>query len=52
VTVYGVDAYSETDLLVDTNSVINQVPRIVSQFIVHPNRTTAGDSDSSTNDGP
>lgn len=52
VTVYGVDAYSETDLLVDPNSVINQVPRIVSQFIVHPNRATAGDSDSSTDNGP
>ncbi|MEE8576877.1 MAG: alkaline phosphatase D family protein [candidate division Zixibacteria bacterium] len=52
VTVYGVDAYNETDLLTDPNSVINQVPRIVGQFIVHPNRTTAGDSDSSTDNGP
>ena len=44
-TVYGVDAYSEIDLLADPNSVINQVLRIVSQFMVRPNRTTAGDSD-------
>ena len=38
VTVYGVDAYNETDLLTDPNSVINQVPRIVSQFIVYPSK--------------
>jgi len=48
VTVYGVDAYSEIDLQADPNSVINQIPRIVSQFIVHPNRTMAVDSGSST----
>jgi len=36
VTVYGVDAYSETDLLTDPNSVIEKVPRIVSQFLVYP----------------
>jgi hypothetical protein len=52
VTVYGVDAYSETDVLADPNSVINQVPRIVSQFMVHPNRTAAGDSDGSPDNGP
>ena len=44
VTVYGVDAHSETDLLVDPNGVINRIPRVVSQFIVHPNRTTVSDS--------
>ncbi|MGB2864043.1 MAG: alkaline phosphatase D family protein [Sedimentisphaerales bacterium] len=48
VTVYGVDAHSEIDLLVDPNGVINRIPRVVSQFMVHPNRTTASDSDSST----
>ena len=37
VTVYGVDAYSEIDLLADPNDVLNQAPRVVSQFIVHPN---------------
>ena len=37
VTVYGVDAYSEMDLLTDYDDVINQIPRVVSQFIVHPN---------------
>jgi phosphodiesterase/alkaline phosphatase D-like protein len=36
VTVYGVDAYSEADLLADPNNVINENPRVVSQFIVHP----------------
>jgi len=46
VTVYGVDAYSEIDLLADANSVVNQAPRIVSQFLVRPNRSAAGDSDS------
>lgn len=40
VTVYGVDAYSETDLLADPNEVLNQTPRVVSQFIVYPNQTT------------
>ncbi|UCE47936.1 MAG: alkaline phosphatase D family protein, partial [Phycisphaerales bacterium] len=42
VTVYGVDAYSETDMLADPNSVISRDPRVVSQFLVRPNRTTAG----------
>ena len=51
VTVYGVDAHSETDLLIDPNSVINRDPRVISQFMVHPNRTTASDSDSSTDAG-
>jgi hypothetical protein len=45
VTVYGVDAYSETDLLADPNDVINRVPRVVSQFMVHPNSSTANDFD-------
>jgi len=36
VTVYGVDAYSESDLLADPNGVIERVPRVVSQFLVHP----------------
>jgi phosphodiesterase/alkaline phosphatase D-like protein len=40
VTVYGVDAYSEIDLRADPNDVLNQTPRVVSQFIVHPNHTT------------
>jgi phosphodiesterase/alkaline phosphatase D-like protein len=40
VTVYGVDAYSEADLLADPDDVINREPRVVSQFRVHPNRTT------------
>lgn len=40
VTVYGLDAYSEADLLADPNDVINREPRVVSQFRVYPNRTT------------
>lgn len=51
VTVYGVDAYSETDLLADPNGVINRIPRVVSQFMVHPNRTTASDSGNGTDVG-
>ena len=51
VTVYGVDAYSETDLLADPDSVINRDPRVVSQFVVRPNITTANDSDNSTDAG-
>ncbi|MHC4437446.1 MAG: alkaline phosphatase D family protein, partial [Planctomycetota bacterium] len=43
VTVYGVDAHSETDLLADPNDVISREPRVVSQFVVHPKRTTPGD---------
>jgi len=45
VTVYGVDAYSEADLLTDPNDVINRVSRVVSQFMVHPNPSTASDFD-------
>jgi hypothetical protein len=45
VTVYGFEAYSEADLLADPDGVINRVPRVVSQFMVHPHRTMAVDSD-------
>jgi phosphodiesterase/alkaline phosphatase D-like protein len=51
VTVYGVDAHSETDLLADPNGVINRIPRVVSQFMVHPNRTMVNDSDSNIDAG-
>ena len=40
VTVYGVDAHSETDFLADPDDVINREPRVVSKFRVHPNRIT------------
>jgi len=43
VTVYGVDAHSETDFLADPDDVINREPRVVSQFRVHPSRTIPGD---------
>jgi phosphodiesterase/alkaline phosphatase D-like protein len=45
VTVYGLDAYSEADLQKDPNDVINRVPRVVSQFLVHPNSSTTNDFD-------
>jgi hypothetical protein len=51
VTVYGIDAYSEADLQADPNGVINRSPRVVSQFIVHPNHTTPGNSGNDTNIG-
>jgi phosphodiesterase/alkaline phosphatase D-like protein len=44
VTVYGVDAYSEADLLTDPNDIINREPRVVSQFRVHPNLPTPDNS--------
>ncbi len=52
VTVYGVDAYSESDLLADPGSVINRGPRVVSQFVVHPSRTTGNNSDHGADVGP
>ena len=45
VTVYGIDAYSEAELLADPNSVLTREPRIVSQFTVHPKKTQLGDFD-------
>jgi len=48
VTVYGIDAYSETDLLADPDSVINRNPRVVSQFRVYPSRAKVSNSDSNT----
>ncbi len=45
VTVYGVDAYGEADLLADPNGVVSRTPRVVSQFVVHPKRTKLGDFD-------
>ena len=48
VTVYGLEAYSESDLLVDPQDVLNRTPRVVSQFVVRPNRTTPGYSEHDT----
>ena len=48
VTVYGVDAYSEADLSADPNDVLNQIPRVVSQFKVHPTHTIPDHSDNAT----
>ncbi|MHC4300753.1 MAG: hypothetical protein ACYS7Y_26055 [Planctomycetota bacterium] len=52
VTVYGLDAYSEADLQADPNSVIDRDPRVVSQFIVYPNRTAGGAAGSGADVGP
>ncbi|MHC4371361.1 MAG: hypothetical protein ACYSW8_27425, partial [Planctomycetota bacterium] len=52
VTVYGLDAYSEADLQADPNSVIDRDPRVVSQFIVYPNRTAGGAAGNGADVGP
>ncbi|MEM7650106.1 MAG: alkaline phosphatase D family protein, partial [Cyanobacteria bacterium P01_A01_bin.70] len=39
VTTYGIDAYSEAELLADPQAVLNLTPRIVSQFKVAPELT-------------
>jgi len=45
VTVYGIDAYSDDELLADPNSILAREPRIVSHFKVHPKMTQIGDFD-------
>lgn len=45
ITVYGIDPYSEADLLADPNGVVSRTPRVVCQFIVHPKITKVGDFD-------
>ena len=39
VTTYGIDAYSEEELLADPQEIINRVPGIVSQFEVKPSES-------------
>jgi phosphodiesterase/alkaline phosphatase D-like protein len=51
VTVYGVDAYSETDLLEDPDGVIDRIPRVVCQFVVYPKRSPPSDSENGTGVG-
>ncbi|MEM1292941.1 MAG: alkaline phosphatase D family protein [Cyanobacteria bacterium P01_H01_bin.162] len=41
VTTYGIDAYSEAELLADPQAVLDLTPRIVSQFEVAPELTVA-----------
>ncbi|MGK7951779.1 MAG: phytase [Xenococcaceae cyanobacterium] len=36
VTTYGIDAYSEDELLANPNEIINLTPQIVSEFVVNP----------------
>jgi 3-phytase/alkaline phosphatase D len=48
VTTYGIEAYTEAELLTETEDIINREPEIVSQFIVNPQidtSTTATDGD-------
>jgi len=40
VTTFGIDAYSEAELLADPEAIINLEPRIVSQFVVNPDLPT------------
>ncbi|MEB3358228.1 MAG: phytase [Synechococcales bacterium] len=40
VTTYGIDAYSEAELLANPDAIINLEPRIVSQFVVNPTLST------------
>ncbi|MGJ3252244.1 MAG: phytase [Elainellaceae cyanobacterium] len=50
VTTYGIDAYSEADVLADPQAILAREPRIVSQFEVDPSGFNAIDgSDSSEN---
>jgi 3-phytase/alkaline phosphatase D len=42
VTTYGIDAYSEADLLADPEAIANLTPEIVSQFVVNPTNFTSG----------
>ena len=51
-TVYGVDAYSETDLLEDPDGVIDRIPRVVCQFVVYPKRSPLSDSENGTDVDP
>jgi len=48
VTVYGVDAHSEADLLADPSDVLDRTPRVVCQFTVHPHCTTPSKSRDTT----
>ena len=48
VTTWGIDGYSEEELLADPDAIINQTPVILSQFEVNPQGDVLGGSD--TND--
>ena len=37
ITTYGIEAYSEAELLADPEAIISRQPRVVSQFVVNPN---------------
>ena len=40
ITTWGIDGYTEAELLADPDSIVNQTPRILSQFEVNPTRRT------------
>lgn len=44
VTTYGIDPYTEAELLANPNAIIDRTPRIVSQFEVNPNFTSDSDT--------
>ncbi|MBT9314567.1 phytase [Leptothoe spongobia] len=46
VTTWGIDGYTEEALLADPTSIINQEPVILSQFVVNPQGTIQGGTDS------
>ncbi|NEQ52542.1 MAG: phytase [Leptolyngbya sp. SIO3F4] len=45
VTTWGIDGYTEAELLADPESIINQEPTILSQFVVNPETTILGGSE-------
>ncbi len=45
VTTWGIDGYTEEALLADPDSIINQEPVILSQFVVNPEGTILGGTD-------
>ena len=53
VTTWGIDGYTEEGLLADPDSIINQTPRILSQFEVNPqgNILSGSDADDVLTDG-
>lgn len=48
VTTWGIDGYTEAELLADPESIVNQTPRILSQFEVNPQGDILGGSGGGT----
>ncbi|MEM7758364.1 MAG: phytase [Cyanobacteria bacterium P01_A01_bin.40] len=45
VTTFGIEPYSEAELLADPNDIINRTPQIVSEFVVNPQLDEESDSE-------